>query len=554
MIVFHARLVSFVLLAFLSGIANLAGAVTYVPDNDGNITIEAEAYSAQEQKSHRWTVTSRVGALGAGMITAGPDDNVIRNVRYLTSSPRLDFDVRFAAAGKYYVWVRGIGANTRSNSIHIGLDGKTVSSSDRIDIAVAKTFRWSNKTMDGLPPSFVVGSAGLHTVNLWMGESGVAVDQIVLTSNPNFAPVPGVVIPDTDPISGYKGIVILPRSGANMVAAGEAVKIIFHSPQLQNIVINSLVVSTSSSNIDGVVSFADRTAIFTPSRPLSYNSVYTARIYAVAYDSQKNVAVPITHQWQFTTVDPLSRDVIFANNLDDERLGTYTETNLRSKWRTWSAAGVNEGRISIIPGDSPNQGNVLQIRYEAQKFGIAPGGVQWRTKLGSHEELYVSYWVKFAKNFDFVRGGKLPGLTGGQIEAYKRPSGYDFFMALHMFQPEGKGLQYIYHMDQPNLMADSVKFDVGVDHRYFIPGKWHKLETRVKLNTPGLSNGLVQTWFDGELAADRQNLRFRNTDSLKIDRLVFATFFGGSNSSWATSKTEYAYFDNVVVATKPITH
>ncbi len=41
-------------------------------------------------------------------------------------------------------------------------------------------------------------------------------------------------------------------------------------------------------------------------------------------------------------------------------------------------------------------------------------------------------------------------------------------------------------------------------------------------------------------------------DRLEIDRLLFASFFGGSGPYWAPQKDEYAFIDDVRISTKPV--
>ena len=120
--------------------------------------------------------------------------------------------------------------------------------------------------------------------------------------------------------------------------------------------------------------------------------------------------------------------------------------------------------------------------------------------------------------------------------------------------PDGAAVQYMYHPDQPNTTGgEDFRWNLN-GQRYFTPGKWHKVETRIKMNTPGARNGIVQAWFDGVLALDRRNVRFRDISSLAIDQFLFCTIFGGSDDTWATTKEEFSYFDNFIVSTRPITH
>lgn len=63
-------------------------------------------------------------------------------------------------------------------------------------------------------------------------------------------------------------------------------------------------------------------------------------------------------------------------------------------------------------------GPVLQVKYPKGAFGSETSGVQlyslWNTTDGSaFQSVLVTYEVAFDANFDFVKGGKLPGLRGG---------------------------------------------------------------------------------------------------------------------------------------------
>ena len=77
-----------------------------------------------------------------------------------------------------------------------------------------------------------------------------------------------------------------------------------------------------------------------------------------------------------------------------------------------------------------------------------------------------------------------------------------------------------------------------------MPGQWHRVENRFVLNTPGEKDGLIEGWFDGELALQKSGIRFRDVESLSIDVFMMSTFFGGSSSAWAPTKDEFIYFDD----------
>ena len=72
------------------------------------------------------------------------------------------------------------------------------------------------------------------------------------------------------------------------------------------------------------------------------------------------------------------------------------------------------------------------------------------------------------------------------------------------------------------------------------------------MNTPGENDGVLQSWFDGELALDRADIRYRDVDTLALDTVYFSTFFGGSGEAWAPTADEVADVDDLIVSTGPV--
>jgi hypothetical protein len=71
------------------------------------------------------------------------------------------------------------------------------------------------------------------------------------------------------------------------------------------------------------------------------------------------------------------------------------------------------------------------------------------------------------------------------------------------------------------------------------------------MNTPGKADGVVRTYFDGELSLERTDLVFRHAGELKIDLFYISTFFGGSDPSWAPPKDTYITYDDFQVVSDP---
>lgn len=319
------------------------------------------------------------------------------------------------------------------------------------------------------------------------------------------------------------------------------------------IALTSINVSIENRSVAGKIHNDGKRIQFISEQPFAYNTRYTASVKATFSDLQQEKIIEAAYSWNFHTIDATSKNIVWFADFNHENPALYTKENLHKNWQAASSAGIKEGRVSIVKnGDSA--GNMLQIRYEANTYGLGRGGVQWKTRIGTYDELYLSYWLKFSPEFNFVKGGKLPGLAGGAANTGgKIPNGSDGWSGRITWSDSGKMNQYIYHPGQAHKHATAFWWDVG-GQRHFIPGKWHTVETRIKMNTPGQRNGLVQSWFDGILALDLNGMHFRDVDSFAINWFMFSSFFGGGDTSWASKKQEYAYFDNIVISTKPITH
>jgi hypothetical protein len=168
-------------------------------------------------------------------------------------------------------------------------------------------------------------------------------------------------------------------------------------------------------------------------------------------------------------------------------------------------------------------------------------------KVPVSDSILLSYAVRFDEKFDFVRGGKLPGLyggiprSGGQI-----PTGRDGYSTRIVWQGnDGKGAVYAY-LPTNSDVRKGVTYGtvIGAGTWQFKPGKWTDVSHLVKLNDPNVDNGRITVWIDGALVHDECGLRFRDTPSLRINGIFFSTFFGGNEPSWASREDTYADFSN----------
>jgi hypothetical protein len=162
-----------------------------------------------------------------------------------------------------------------------------------------------------------------------------------------------------------------------------------------------------------------------------------------------------------------------------------------------------------------------------------PGGAQAQLAIagGPTDDVTLSYQIRFPVGFQWVKGGKLPGLCGGSCwtGSDNGPGGW---AARFMWRAGGAGEVLL---SDATTTGDGQDLSRG-DWHYLADGAWHTLTEHVHMNTPGQANGWIEVTYDGALVANPTGIEFRASgDTDEIDSLMFSTFFGGDDSSWAPS-------------------
>lgn len=248
---------------------------------------------------------------------------------------------------------------------------------------------------------------------------------------------------------------------------------------------------------------------------------------------------------------PLSIGRPWVINFDRLTNGLYSKADLSKDWNC-PRRNLGNTLVNVVDGDRAYSGSALRIHYPKGKSGCYTSKqcVDWKPQLGGKfKKLYYGFRVKFPEDFDFVKGGKLPGLAGGDANTGGSiPNGTDGWSVRVMWNKEGKLVQSVYHPDQPSKYGDIFKWEM---EQPIEKGKWHTIQTLVYLNDPEKKDGVVKTWLNGEQVLDKTDLRFRSHANLKIDRFMFTSFFGGNGPYWAPGDDQYAYIDDVVLSLKP---
>lgn len=158
----------------------------------------------------------------------------------------------------------------------------------------------------------------------------------------------------------------------------------------------------------------------------------------------------------------------------------------------------------------------------------------------------LSYDLYLESGFEYVLGGKLPGLGSENPTSGCNAAASDSWSSRLMWQPKGFIKNYFYSQDRSTACGEGALSSTPA-----LPtGQWHHIEMNVKLNSEeDPFGGYIITKVNNEIVSDNRNLRLRKTytDSSLIDNIFFSTFFGGNTEDWAPSTTVYARFDNFAV-------
>ncbi len=234
--------------------------------------------------------------------------------------------------------------------------------------------------------------------------------------------------------------------------------------------------------------------------------------------------------------------------------GSFDSQNWLASWDPRAAFDYGERNTEVV-SDSQFV-RVLRVHYPAgsssssyAREGHPIGGAEFKVSLpktGSASSIFLSYWLRFDSSFQWVLGGKLPGVCGGRCPTGGAlVTGEGGWSVRTMWRPSGAGELYAYI-----LPARAWGTELGLGAWTFATGQWHRMAEELILNTDGQDNGRSRVWYDAEPTSaptfEATNLAFRR-DSTGPTTLLFSTFFGGHDVSWATPVDTFIDFARFVV-------
>ncbi|KAA1477666.1 hypothetical protein DENSPDRAFT_844847 [Dentipellis sp. KUC8613] len=193
--------------------------------------------------------------------------------------------------------------------------------------------------------------------------------------------------------------------------------------------------------------------------------------------------------------------------------------------------------------------------------------------LSTAKEVTFGYAIMFENDFEWKKGGKIPGLYGGdndEVAASCSGGRRDArcFSTRMMWREDGAGELYTYlpPSDQPQFAANKVQCNVapksecnpeygssvGRGSFTFKAGEWNYVAQRVLLNDVDKgqpqANGEMQLWFNGESVINVDKVIIRANEAGAVRGIQMQTFFGGHTSDYASPKDQETYFTDFSMA------
>lgn len=202
----------------------------------------------------------------------------------------------------------------------------------------------------------------------------------------------------------------------------------------------------------------------------------------------------------------------------------------RSVMRLWGSENAQLLNENGVP--------VLRVRYPAGSISpgtpdVPRGGLGFFMEIAeasAAREVCLAYRVRFPPGFAFAKGGKLPGLFGGDAPRGGQKARDVGFSARLMWRAQGGAELYLYAPGQSSAFGESI----GRGERAFPRGEWIEVVEHLRRGNSAELRVRIQ---GQDLAAVHRPLPDSGTVGLAM-----STFFGGKGPDWASPIDQYADF------------
>lgn len=170
-------------------------------------------------------------------------------------------------------------------------------------------------------------------------------------------------------------------------------------------------------------------------------------------------------------------------------------------------------------------------------------------------EYTVEQDVKFAADFDAVKGGKFGFGLGGGTNASGGDDDPAGWTARLMFRPASvsdavQAVIYSYQSNRQAKLSGGNRWGDDNPIGDLSLGDWHHIKFAVGLNSmAGASDGYLRAYLNGEQVLEVTGIQWQAEGTPgEIMRAIYTAFFGGGDESWAPDSDQYMWIRNVRVS------
>lgn len=219
--------------------------------------------------------------------------------------------------------------------------------------------------------------------------------------------------------------------------------------------------------------------------------------------------------------------------------------------------GIHDSSISICRAGHGRGGRGEEAHAGKQVFKIdftrnEQYGGAWRAVKTRH--IFTRFYDYYDKDFDFAAGMKIHRISS--FNESKQVNDFDIILQLKADEPGSNNCGLTDAKYLALSCNGSHPVDWGSVEVRWTPmrERWYAIETEVKLNTPGRSDGEVRLWIDGRQVAEKTGMNITDTVSAPINRVMFGGWYSnsaaGKNRCPDPVKESIRYVDDPTISTE----
>jgi hypothetical protein len=267
----------------------------------------------------------------------------------------------------------------------------------------------------------------------------------------------------------------------------------------------------------------------------------TAQIQAMAVSGYYGGLTPVP-QLQFAWQDD---HVVSTERIGCKPVSESFETNVTDAYGMiggWDGPG-NPAAMYLTDQRSHSGGRAVELKYEEGSHGAS----YMFKHFPGEQQVYYRWYQSWSQGFLWE-----PSATG--LIGLRPYSGYPQFYAI-VFGQTGQLAIQAQVIAEANWDATNFFQNLGPPIA-FDPERWYCIEVLVKLNTPGLPDGELAAWIDGEQKlryTGREFLGISPTDPVPMTARIQSAFIAGQYGGLSpVPQLQFSWHDDHVVSSQPV--